>query len=260
MIVPTLSPSTIKLWDQDRALFILKSLYGTKSEFSNVHAIRGIAVESGINKNVIECPQRVDNSIALEESLEVFDKLTRKANTDRDVAREFRVSLTGFLTRGGVSLSGIFGGYEGVSSQIGIGFTYNGVNLHGFIDFLKGDTLVDLKCVNKIPSEVTRGERKGHLIGYKKNDVLQVSIYKMALGLEPVLLYVSESDILVHRVTEAEYVEAVSRVDLIINDIKDVFSREHEAILEATVPENFNSIFWDADTIEAAKHIWSKYL
>lgn len=254
---PTLSPSSIRLWNTDKALFILKHVYQTRSEGSNIYAIRGIAVESGINKNVLECSKRCDTSVALPETLKIYDKLVHDYKIDKETAREFKPTLTGFIANGLIELSNIFGGFEDVQSQIGIGFKFMGFNIHGYIDFLKGNRLVDLKCVNKLPSIVTRGPRKNRLIGYKSNDVLQVCIYKLAIGLEPTLLYTSEAGTLVYGISQEEFEEEREKIILTLADIQRTLELPHQEMLKYTCPDKFDNFFWDGDLINAAKHIWS---
>jgi hypothetical protein len=255
--IPVLSPSGLRLWDTDKALFILKYVYQTRSEGSNIYAIRGVAVESGINKNVRECPQRCDTSIALNECLKVFDEQVHDYKIDKETAREFKPTTTGFITRGLVELSNLLGGLEGVQSQIEIGFELHGVQMRGYIDYLKGDKLVDLKCVNKLPTIVSRGPRKGLICSYKAKDVLQVCIYKMAVGLEPTLMYISEHDSLIYPVTLEEQEILAEKIKNMIEDIKMTFEMPHEEMLKYTRPDKFDEFFWDGNLINAAKHIWS---
>lgn len=255
--LPTLSPSSIRLWESDKALFILKHVYHTRGEGSNIYAIRGIAVESGINKNVLECPQRVDTSVALPEVLAVYDKLVHEHKISQDISREFKPTLTSFLTNGLIELSNIFEGFKDVSSQVGIGFQFMGFNIHGYIDYLKGDRLVDLKCTNKLPTIVTRGPRKGRLIAYKSNDVLQVCLYKLAIGLEPILLYTSSEGTLVYEVSGEEFAEVSKKIVDILADIKYTLELPHDEMLRITQPVRMDGFLWDSDLTSAARHIWS---
>lgn len=255
--LPVLSPSGVRLWQNSKALFILKYIYQTRSSGSNIYAIRGIAVETGMNKNVIDCPQRIDTSIALPECLNKFSELTKQYAIGQDTADEFRPTVTGFITNGLVQLSSIFGGLDKIKSQVPIEYQHNGFTIRGYIDYMSDDMLVDLKCTNKIPTIVTRGPRKDRLIAYKANDVLQVCMYKRATGLEPTLLYVSEKDTLIYPISQEEFKEVDEKISLTLDEIKYALSLSHDDMLRYTIPDKFDDFYWDGELINAAKHIWS---
>lgn len=257
---PTLSPSALKNWQEEPALFVLKYLYYTRGESSNIYAIRGIAVESGINKNVLECPQRNDVSIALPEALKSFEEQVEKYNISSEIVRKFKPTITPYVTNGIVQLSNLFNGLSNIRSQLGVCFKFNGINMRGYIDYCNDDIIVDLKCVNRLPSVVTKGPRKGFIIGDRSKDAMQVSIYRYALGVPATLMYICGSEHLIHEVSDAEYEDAMLSVLKITDDIKTSLDLPLQELLSLTKPRNFGSMFWDDELIKHAQYIWREYL
>lgn len=260
--LPKLSPSSINLFIQDKALWVLKHFYGQTSGF-NIHAMRGVSVEEGVNQYL-----SYDPSLPKSERL---SRASEHAKTDFGTKAFFwgdEVLLTSiedmidpWVRQCVVALEEVHP-FETPTTQIEILTEINGVTIGGYIDYTFSDLQVDLKTANKVKTAISRGPRKGMLPADKAANVRQQAIYNKATGLPTSLLYVSPEEHYHHILLQEELDNAMEEVVVSVNEMKALLEMPIEDIIANSVPNwkamNY-SFYWDESLRMLARRLWEDY-
>jgi hypothetical protein len=260
--LPKLSPSSINLFDQDPALWVLKHFYGSTGDF-NIHAMRGVAIEEGLNLFMtlptLDVPERTQQ--ALNRSEEHFNDLAFFWGDD-ELFEQIEDLIPQWAEVCIDALTTILPEKAKVDQQIEIDTTIEGVPIRGFLDYSTEDLQIDLKTATQIPNPVTRGPRKGFLPAAKKANVRQQSIYHKATGKKTSLLYVSPDGFYHHELGEEELAEAMEDVKIIVEKMKKLLTSPIKDVIKDTVPNwkamNY-SFYWDENLRRIAKELWEDY-
>lgn len=249
--MPVLSASTINLFIEDPALWVLKYFYGLTGTFGK-YACRGVAVEDGLNAWVEGLMYYQD--IALDNFIEYTFPL------EDDVS-----DIVPLIKPWTEHCVNIFEGIKDpvVSLQTQIHHVMLGIDFTGFIDFEYEDCTRDLKTVNKLPKVLARGPRKGMLEAGKKGHIRQQAIYTRATGKPSYLEYITPTgEHLSYLVTEEEVDEAMIDVESTVEDIKKLLTLPLEDVIKDTVPnfKKFYSMYWDDKLRMAAQEIWADHI
>lgn len=260
--MPKLSPSSINLYAQDPALWVLKHYYGSTSMF-NIYAMRGVSVEEGVNQYFTllkegKCP----TASLLDGVKKAQMDFTGKSFfwEDDEVVQDLEQKITPWVLQCVGALEENFPNEIPVM-QTEIETEIEGVPIRGFMDYSFVAIDVDLKTCNTVPKLVSRGPRKGMLPADKKANVRQQAVYSLATkGQDVALAYVSHDEYLIHELSEKELDEAMSDVVGLVKEIKELVSLPMGEIIERTAPkwESMHySFYWDANLIKLAEIIWS---
>lgn len=248
--LPKLSPSSINLYAQEPALWVLKHFYGQTSEF-NIYAMRGVAVEDGVNHWV----ETGDLKGAASEAMASFGDKSFFWK-DEELLQEIEALIEPWVGKCVEALKEIG---DAPKQQVEISTEIEGFPIRGYIDYQFPKLQTDLKTTNTVPSAVTRGARKGMLPTDKKANVRQQAIYAHATGLPTSLLYVSPEDYYHHVLGEQELDIAMEDVVGYIKEIKELLELPIEEIVDRTPPE-WNkmtySFYWDEPLRRLANDLW----
>lgn len=249
---PMISPSSINLYLQDPALWVLKHFYGQTSEF-NIHAMRGVAIEDGVN-DFYE-----NGSDPVEKALESFSE---KAFfwSDEDLVQKIEQDIPDWVQQTLLALPTT--AEATLQTQEEVRGEYMGVTLRGFIDYTLPDRKIDLKTVTQLPKISTRGVRKGMIESKKKANIRQQTIYNMISGDPVYLLYVTPEDSYMHEVTPEEHEEAMADIDPALEGMKKLLTMDIESVISESVP-NWKSMkysfYWDEPLRKLAMTVWKDY-
>ena len=258
---PKLSPSSINLFMQDKALWVLKHYYGQTSEF-NIYAMRGISVEEGVNAYFGYDPTSPKPERLQMASNVAKEHFVNKAFfwDDTELREKIENMIDPWVETSVKALEDYSG--ETPNTQIEILTEIEEVPVRGFIDYTYRDCQIDLKTTNTVKKAITRGKRKGFLPADKSANVRQQAVYQKATGLETGLLYTSPDDSYLHILSQEELDIAMDDVLVSINEMKDIINSPLEGVLEKSVPQwdkmNF-SFYWDAELRSLARNLWSNY-
>lgn len=253
--LPTISPSAINLFIKEPALWVLKYFYG-KSSDKNIHAMRGIAIEDGINRFIEtgEDPTHV-----------AIDRFTEMSFfwSDYDLIEDIEEKIPQWVSNSMDSIPPL-SSIIGVQKEL-VG-SYRGVPLRGFVDYATQDKYIDLKTVTKLPKISSRGARKGMLEAGRKANIRQQTIYNIISDKPTALLYVTpcpEEKFYLHDITQEEMDEAIVDIDTALDEIKNILTMNIEEVMMCTVP-NWKSMkysfYWDEPLRDLARVLWRDYV
>lgn len=254
--LPVLSPSSINLFIQDKALWVLKHFFGQYGEF-NIYAMRGVGIEEGLNLYY----QTGDKQQGIDYAIDYFTEKSFGWG-DLELLESIEAKIPEWIENCIKSIEKEFKG-EVPELQKGIETELEGFKITGLVDysFTKEDT--DLKTLNTLPKIVSRGPRKGFLEAGKKANVRQQAIYNQATGKRTSLLFVTPEEHLRHILdNEEELKEGLDSAREACQEIKKILDMDYETMLEYTVP-NWKSInysfFWDEKLRDFAHDVWFFY-
>lgn len=257
--LPKLSPSSINLYDQDPALWVLKHFYGQTSEF-NIYAMRGVALEDALNAYLSTYPTIGKPKALQGASKGCISDFGEKAFFwgDDELLEDIEAKIEPWLGKCVEALDSI-GKEEMPTQQVEIFTEIEGVPIRGFIDYTYSDLQVDLKTANTVKTAVTRGPRKGMLPSDKKANVRQQAIYNKATGLETSLLYVSPEEYYHHILSKEELDTAMNDVVVVVKKMKELLELPIKDVIAITEPKwktmNY-SFYWDAPLRRLANQLW----
>ena len=245
-----LSPSSINLFIEEPALWLLKHFKGLRSD-SNIYAIRGKLVETFINMKLDGKEEPSFHSWLQEVLPSVF--------FDNVTFNEY--DLKGFYKWGQLCYKNYLDNTKEfgtlVTRQREVSGIVDGILLAGFIDFEFEDTIVDLKTANKVPSLLVRGDRKGQLPAFKAANIRQQAVYAMLSGKKVALLFANEAgESLLYKVTDKDIEEITPSILDTIKKIKKCLDNGFERSIIEHIPKNINSMYWDDNLINEAKKLW----
>tara|TARA_S200002703_G_C3789468_1_gene243598 strand:+ start:815 stop:1669 length:855 start_codon:yes stop_codon:yes gene_type:complete len=262
--MPKLSPSSINLYAQDPALWVLKHYYGSTGMF-NIYAMRGVSIEEGVNEYFSLQSQGKCPAASLLDAVKLAqgDFTTKSFFWDDDeIVTDLEQKIAPWVLQSIGALEENFPN-ELPKMQTEIETEIEGMPIRGFMDYSFVVIDVDLKTCNTLPSIVSRGARKGMLPADKRANVRQQAIYSHAThGQDVALAYVTHDDYLIHELGEKELDEAMESVVALIKEMKELVSLPIEEVIERTVPKWKSmgySFYWDANLTSLAEIIWSNY-
>jgi sulfur transfer complex TusBCD TusB component (DsrH family) len=255
-----LSPSSINLYRRDKALWVIKHFCKVTSE-TNIHALRGMAVEDGI----VACLKGTELGEAIEKAVEAFN--VAAFHFEDDIREPVAELIPMWITNALMHLSQ-HGLAKKISFQDKVSAEISGVQVSGYVDITETHgrlcfNQTDIKTVAKLPKVLTRGEGKGNLSADKRDNVRQQSFYALARPDHVTkLLFVSPDDTLEHVLTPMELERGKQELEETCAEIKNLLTLNIGAFIEATVPQwdkmNHN-FYWDFKTINTARDIWWYY-
>lgn len=245
-----LSPSSINLFIEEPALWLLKHFKGLRGD-SNIYAIRGKLVETFINMQLDSGKEPSFQDWVKEVLPSVF--------FDKVEFNEY--DLKGFYNWGKLCYKNYLDNTKEygklVTRQREVSGTVDGVLLAGYIDFEFEDTIVDLKTANKVPSLLVRGDRKGQLPAFKAANIRQQAVYSMLSGKKVALLFANEAgESLLYKVTDKDIEEVMPSILDTIKKIKKCLDNGFEKSIIWNKPWNMGSMFWNDNLRAEAKKIW----
>ena len=249
--LPLISPSSINLYITDPALWVLKHFYGETSEY-NIHAMRGTAIEDGINAKIEEGKDPV--SVAIQN----FGDMAFHWSDD-ELLESIEQQIPDWVKNGLEAVLEI-GTPDKIQEELrGEHF---GVPLRGFVDYTIGDKKIDLKTATKLPKVSSRGARKGMLEAGKKANLRQQTIYNLISGDPVYLLYVSPEGSYLHEVTPDEFDEAMEDLVPAIEGMKKLLTMDINDVIVNSVPKwktMKHSFFWDEPLRRLADKLWKDH-
>ena len=243
------SASTLNTFIKDPCLFVLKYFYGMTTEF-NVHAMRGKAIEHGVDR--FYATGDIEQSI--QDALDNFYEITFGLDYEIDDIE----NLIPQWTKNAITV--IIQESKGKTPimQKEINFKINGLPFVGFLDYDFEKEIIDLKTVTKVPNILVRGVRKGHLPADKKDNVRQQVLYKYAEKKPTTLLYISPEESVRYTIQDDEYEEYLKEIKEAVKEIKDVLTRCEEYAINKYTPNEklFGSFYYSEEMIKKARELW----
>lgn len=257
---PLLSPSSINLYAQDPCLWIMKHFYGKTSSF-NIHAMRGVSIEDGVNHFVDNGFDAKHRERAIQVTCENFDE---KAffYSDEDLVQKIEGQIIDWTNHAMDAIKEVSKTNEYEKNQTEVFTTIEGLPVRGFVDYDFKRLRVDLKTATKLPKPVTRGPRKGFLPSDKKANVRQQVIYRMANPRRRVaLLFVSPEGSYLHHIGKDELREHCDDIKKMCKEIKKLLTMKSvDDILKSTNPKwksSTYSMYWSDELRDLAQDLWS---
>lgn len=243
------SASTVNLFLKDPCLFVLKHYYGMRTEF-NVYAMRGVAIEHGVDRFF----ETGDMKQAIMDALDKFYDLT----FDLDHEFEEIEKLIPGWTESAIALVVEQSNGRTPHMQTELTFKINDLPFIGFLDYEFEDEVIDLKTANKVPHILVRGERKGKLPAAKADNIRQQCIYRFATGKSCKLLYVSPEESLTYEIQDDEYEEYMSEVEGVVEEIKKILTNGEEYAINKYTPNSklFGSFYYNDEMINKVQELW----
>lgn len=279
--LPKLSPSSINLYAQDPALWVLKHFYNSTSGF-NIHAMRGVAIEDGLNLYLKLCESASPRDVLTSEGIDLpegvlnpYKQGLRHAGNrfddlafywgDEDLLQKIEQEIGPWFEKCVEAMAYSImvaskGEYPRMQDQIIT--EIEGVPVGGYLDYSFDEMQIDLKTATKVPKAVTRGGRKGFLPADKKANVRQQAIYQYSNNKATALLYVSPEDFYLHELHEEELAEALEDVRELVKKMKKLLTSPIEDVIKNSVPNwkamNY-SFYWDENLRRMADTIWEGF-
>ncbi len=230
-----LSPSSINLFANEPALWVVQYLYGRKFGVSCA-AHRGTAAEAGVEAGLIDHARPIDECQQI--ALLKYDTLTA-FSSDPKRAKE-REGIPGMVA-GAVKELRQYGRLTGYQEKIVHRFDDVPVDVLGFLDFRFGDAgiVVDLKTTLRLNSEISPPHGR------------QVSHYIHATNYEGRVCYATPAKLAVYRVEDA----AKSRAEMnnVARRIQKFLSLSTDpAELAAIVTPRVDEFWWADPAARAA--------
>lgn len=235
-----LSPSSLNLWANEPAMYVLKYLHGLKDDVGP-SAKRGTAVEAGLDvflldrqATIEQCTQVAINNFRLNTGGVIDD------DHDKEAAL-IQPMLTQAI--GALRLAPPL-----LGRQLSIETWIDGipVPIIGFLDYVFEDhSILDLKTTARLPS----APRPDH--------IRQVSIYAHARQAPVSLLYVTPVKHARYHASADQVAEGLAEVTRIAKTLARVLSASDTAadVAEFVTP-NFDSFYWNDSSINAARKVW----
>lgn len=244
------SASTINLFIKDPCLFVLKYFYGMRTDF-NVHAMRGVAIEHGVNRFY----ETGNLEQSIEDAMREFYKITFNLDHEFEDIEELIPSWT----ENAITVMNLESSGTTPTVQTELRFEIDGLKFIGFLDYEFEDKVIDLKTVSKVPNLLVRGERKGHLPAIKRDNVRQQVLYKYATNKPTHLLYVSSEDSLVYEIQDDEYEEYLKEIKEVVKEIKNILTEGQEYAINKYTPNEklFRSFYYNEEMIFKVKELWN---
>lgn len=239
-----LSPSSINLFKNNPALWVLKEYYQIRTP-SGDPAMRGKLVEDGLNAFLQGTPY--------EECVDLAHDYWEDP--------EQRLEITNYLDTALLAIQEFCDSEP--EQQLHIECEIEGVYVHGYLDYSFEDKCVDLKTTNKLPKLLTSNAKLGQLPAAKMDNIRQQAIYNIATGKPQYLAYVSPDDYYIHEVQEAEYQRGLESVKELATKMKELNSMTEEQRLVWTAPfveKLYNHFFVPADIYHKATEIWHGHI
>jgi hypothetical protein len=243
-----LSPSSLNLFIEEPALWVLKQFFEIRTE-ANIYCVRGSLVE-GVLDDWLDTGK-----------VAPFKKYMNKMLSETmfikgDVTKETYRGIYDW----GIGCSKAFkeSGYTSVlHKQTKVEGELEGLQMAGYIDYDLGHKIVDLKTTAKLPVIVSRGVREGLLSKAKGANVRQQLIY-MALTQRPCSLFYVDGagNYLEYDVTERDRDEHWETIVKNIGEIKRLLTFTKKSVIKEVEPKNLNSFYWDGVTKEFAEKVW----
>jgi len=243
-----LSPSSLNLFLDEPALWIIKQFYGLRTEAS-IHAYRGKLIENVVNHwyetGKITTRQDFEEDFCNEcfDFVETWDGET--------LGKVYDWSLHAVKAFKELVHERPIGQQEQVFTEI------EGLKVGGFIDYEYEKRTIDLKTVGKLPVVVSRGDRKGLISKTKAAHVRQQLIYAIAKDKPAALLYVDGAgDSLLYDIGDRDMEEQYPIILDTVKIIKNLLPLSKEDVIKEVEPKNMNHFFWDTATYKLAKQLW----
>jgi PD-(D/E)XK nuclease superfamily len=221
-----LSASSMSLYRNEPALWVLRYLYGFKDEVG-ASAWRGTAVEQAVDRLLYEATCTEEQAIAL--ALQNFEinaqgDLSEETDKERKVIPDIVKQAAQIMRPFGIP----------VARQFKIEHFLDGIEVPviGYVDYLWPDHLIDLKTTLRMPSE----PRPDH--------AAQVAIYSAATGRKASLAYVTPKKAAVYPVEDmTQPLWTVHRSAHAVRALlTKTDTREEAAMLFSP---NFDSFYWN---------------
>ena len=256
----TLSPSSINLFIEEKALWVLKHFYKMYGD-TNIYAVRGKVAEEVVNESL-----RRRRVITFEDFLPYAVGKTLMDNIE--ITREDYEKFYEW----GVRCYEIIRGFNVVATQRKLEGEIHETPVMGYTDFFCKEeanpygTHIDLKTVSKTPSTLTRGDRQGMLPAGKAANVRQQVVYSiLSERTSKALIFIDEEgSSLRYDITKRDVDEHTPLIKKAIKDIRKLLSLEKEELLLKTPPKvnrngnSCNSFFWCDRTRRKANVLWRK--
>lgn len=235
-----LSPSSLNLWANEPALYVLKYLHGMKDDVGP-SAKRGTAVEAGLDVFLL------DRQATIEQCTEVAInnfRLNTGGVIDDDHDKEAAL-IQPMLTQ---AIGALRQAPPLLARQLLIETWIDGipVPIIGFLDYVFEDhSILDLKTTARLPS----APRPDH--------IRQVSIYAHARQAPVSLLYVTPAKHARYHASADQVAEGLAEVTRIAKTLARVLSASDTAadVAEFVTPK-FDSFYWSEPSIAAARKVW----
>lgn len=238
-----LSPSSINLFKNNKALWVLKHYYKVRTP-SGEAALRGKYVEDGLNHYLVN---------------ESYEDAIDIAHTEADV--EQRLERSDYFDNALLAIQEFCDSEP--EQQVYIECEIGGVDIHGYIDYEFEDKCVDLKTTNKLPVPLKSTPKLGQLPAAKMDNIRQQTIYHIATGKPQVLAYVSPTGYYIHNVQEAEFNRGLDSVKEIIESVKMIDGLGEQERLKYTAPfveRLYYHPFVPKEIYEQALEIWHGHI
>lgn len=243
------SASTLNTFMQDPCLFALKYFYGMTTEF-NVHAMRGKAIEHGIDTFY----ETGDMENSIQAALDNFYMLTFGLDYEIDDIEE----LIPTWTRNAIATMMQESKGSTPIMQKKVLFEVDDLPFVGHLDYVFDKEVVDLKTATKVPSILVRGPRKDFLPAGKKDNVRQQVLYRHAENKPTVLLYVSPEESVRYRIQDSEYNEYMAEIRDAVKEIKKILTGGIEYVIKEYTPNEklFGSFYYSEEMVQKVKELW----
>jgi hypothetical protein len=254
-----LSPSSINLFIEEKALWVLKHYYKMYGE-TNIYAVRGKLAEEVVNLKINKKdPPAYKDYLPHAINKSLFDNVEVSEQDYKD------------FYNWGCKCHKLISKYDVTSVQDRLEGKLFGLDVAGYIDYkvnswpetdkYAGHTsrpyYLDLKTVSKCPHILTRGARTGQLPANKAANIRQQVIYSNISGLDTALLFVDEEGNSLHYpLQEQDFIEHEPIIEEAIKKIKKLLTLPIEDVIIETYPKNMNSFFWCDTTRKKAREIW----
>lgn len=235
-----LSPSSLNLWANEPALYVLKYLHGHKDDMGAA-AKRGTAVEAGLDvflfnrdASVSDCTDVAIHNYRINTLGILDDEHDKEAGL---IAPMLAQAIGALRNAPPVAFR-----------QLSIETWISGipVPIIGFLDYVFEDgSILDLKTTARLPS----APRPDH--------IRQVSIYAQARQAPVSLLYVTPVKHARYHASADQVAEGLAEVTRIAKTLARVLSASSTAadVAEFVTPK-FDSFYWNDNSINAARKVW----
>ena len=235
-----LSPSSLNLWANEPALYVLKYLHGLRDEMGAA-AKRGTAVEAGLDVFLMNRQASVEDCTQV-----AIDNYRLNTGGLADDEHEKEAGLIApMLTQ---AIGAMRNAPPMIARQLSIETWIDGIPVPsiGFLDYVFDDgSIVDLKTTARLPS----APRPDH--------IRQVSIYAQARQAPVSLLYVTPAKHARYHASADQVAEGLAEVTRIAKTLARVLNASSTAadVAEFVVPK-FDSFYWNDNSINAARKVW----
>lgn len=234
-----LSASSLNLWKNEPALWVLRYLHGIKDD-AGAAAKRGTAVEAGLD-HILFSEASLDEATA--KALDNFALNTEGEITD-EIEKE-RAAIPDMLARAAEAVKP-YG--KPISRQEKIEHWVDGIDVPiiGFTDYRFPDFILDLKTTLRMPSE----PRADHIV--------QMALYSDARSLPAFLLYTTPKKAHPYQVTEEQVKDGLWTLRRSALALKNIlaFCQAKEQVAEMIVPRDMGTYLWNDTTRQAAANLW----